>query len=525
MTTSALTSPMTNDQQRTRAYSRWWLWPLGASLLFVVWAATIYCAGRDKVLGEATLPDGTILRLVDVTSGPNQKYFVQKQLHPLFSQFGLGPMEVSASFEAGEHFPRAGVWLTRRDPKTGEPLDLDTLSHCVAIDADGWEHPSGFIGRCHWDDPVVRTRHQETLVRDQPPFKALQPGKYREIVVGAFLPLFRAKDGRFPLQVYNSQGEIVATFDAPYPGDQPVQQNWTPVKFPASQTAADIPPTGKAGDLTVTLERIDWTRLPSDLSVPDKRLPTWKLNPVVSFHWQGAPSDDWRFISENIMAVEDGLGNMSYMDRCRLTPHVPAWKLGILILRKTDGRYETHEQWDSGPIELPPAGEFRDLDLQGQVAGNDSVNSAVHVLKVFGPGKHQFTLVEPAVLGAITPPLSHEGTGWTVSAVHRPGNVDWTVESQQPFIVWRQPGQSQGRINLFSRVFEGSDGQQIEVDDVYDSAYRNNTILTILKSMPQSGAINLKPALSDMRNAYFLISPPPAEYITGETASEVPGDR
>jgi hypothetical protein len=525
VTTKATPSPTLLDAREERARSRWWLWALGAMLLVAAWVASIYFAGRrDDVLAEAKLPDGSILRLEQVTFGQNQKFIVQRPSSALANTFRLFRPEISAAAEFGEMFPQCGVWLTRRDAKTNEPLDLDWLSHCTAIDADGWECTSGFAGRCHWLQ-TSPTTYAESLFRDQSPFQPLPAAKYREVVVGAFLPLFRPQDGRFPLKVYNTEGQVVATFDAPYPTDPPVQQNWTPVKFPATQTAADLPPAGTAGDLTVTLERIDWTRLPSDSSVPDKRLPTWKLSPVVSFNWQGVPSDDWRFISENIMAVEDGLGNMSYLDRCRLTPHVPAWKLGVLILRKTDGRYESHEQWDSGPIELPPAGEFRDLDLQGQVAGKDGVNNAAHVLKIFGPGKHQFTLVEPAVVGAITPPLAHAGTGWTVSAVHRAGNVDWTVDSQQPFVVWRQPGQPQGRIGLFSRVFDGNDSAQIGVDDVGDYSYGNNTFVTILKSSPTTGAITFKPALSDMRNAYFLISPPPAAIMTGETASEVQSDR
>ncbi|MFO1093917.1 MAG: hypothetical protein U0992_11485 [Planctomycetaceae bacterium] len=77
-----------------------------------------------------------------------------------------------------------------------------------------------------------------------------------------------------------------------------------------------------------------------------------------------------------------------------------------------------------------------------------------------------------------------EGAGWKVSAVHRIGNVDWTVESQQPFVVWRQPGQPQGRMDLITRVFDGAAGAQIGTEDVYDSAYGNNTIVTILKSTP-----------------------------------------
>lgn len=498
---------MLHEPRGPRVRSRWWLWMLGAMLLLTAWVLFIYFAGlRDNVLAEATLPDGTILRLEEVTFGKSQKYVVQRPSSALSNTLGLFRPEISAGAEFGEMFPQCGVWLTRRDAKTNEPLDLDWLSHCTAIDADGWECTSGFAGRCHWVQNSSTT-YAETLFRDPSPFEPLRPGKYREIVVGAFLPLFRSQDGRFPLKVYNTEGEVVATFDAPYRTDSPTRQDWTPVSLPATQTA---------GDLTVTLERIEWTRQPPDLAVAEKRLPTWKLNPVVSFNWQGQPSDDWRFISENIVAVEDGLGNMSYLDRCRLTPHVPAWKLGFLILRKTDGRYEPHEEWDPGAIELPAPGESRDLDLNGQVAGK-----AAKILKVCGPGTHTFTIVEPSCLGAFTPPLAKEGTGWKVSAVHIPGKVEWTVESERPFVVWKQqPGQKLTMVNLFARVFD-SDGTQIALDDVHDHMYGNNTTISILQSSPAGGAISLKPALTDMRNAYFLISPPPAAITTGETASGV----
>jgi len=517
VTANTTPSPTLQDAPRgERVRARWWLWLLAAILLLAGWASSIYIAGRrDNVLAEAKLPDGTILRLEAVTFGKQQKHIVEPgSSHPLLEALQLlqHRPEISASAEFAEVFPQCGVWLTRRDPKTDEPLDLDWLSHCTAIDADGWECTSGFTGRCHWTKTTPTSPYQETLFRDQSPFQPLPPANYREIVVGTFLPLFRPHDGRFPLKVYNTQGAVVATFDAPYPTDPPTRQDWTPVTLPATQSA---------GDLTVTLERIDWTSQPADTSIAEKRLPTWKLNPIVTFNWQGQASDDWRFVNENIVAVEDGLGNMSYLDRCRLTPHVPAWKLGFLILRKTDGRYEPHEEWSSGPIELPPEGEFRDLNLQGQVAGKEGATNAVQILKVFGPGKHQFTMVEPAVIGQITPPLAHEGAGWKASAVHRPGNVDWTIESQQPFVVWRQPGNPQGQIGLFSRVFDGNNGERIGVDDVGDYSYRNNTIVTILKSSATAGVVTVRPALTDMRNVYFLIAPPPEAVTTGETASEV----
>jgi hypothetical protein len=283
--------------------------------LFVAWCYTSCLPHPATTLWRKPLPDGTILRLEQVTFGPNQKLVVQRGSHPLTNLLGVSPRpEISASAEFGEVFPQCGVWLTRRDPQTGEPLDMDWFSHCIAVDEQGWEHLSGFAGRCHWSKGSPTSPYQETLFRDKSPFTALPPGQYQEIVVGTFLPLFAPKDGRFPLHVYNTQGEVVATFDVPYPTAPPTRQDWTPVTLPATQSA---------GDLTVTLERLDWTPQPADASVPEKRLLTLKLQPQVAITWQGQPSDDWRFISENIMAVEDGLGNMSYMDRCRLTPTCP----------------------------------------------------------------------------------------------------------------------------------------------------------------------------------------------------------
>ena len=484
-----------SDAPEARARSPWRWWVLSGALAVTAWVAFIIAAsGRDDVLAEAVLPDGTILRLNAVTFGSEHKYVVQKPTIGLHSLFGMGDPEISASAGFGELFPRCGVWLSRRDPETGEPLDLEWLSHCTAIDADGWEYATAFEGRCHWNAPTITTPYQESVVRDQTPFQSLPAGKYREIVVGAFLPLFRPKDGRFPLRVYNTAGEIVAEFDARYPGTPPVLEHWSPEPLPSTQTT---------GDLEVTLERIDWTPQTADLSDSNMRLTTLNVQPIVSLNWQGRPSEDWRLISENFVAVEDGLGNVSFVDRCRLTPNVPAWKLGLLLVRKAEARYATHEEWDSGPIELPPDGEVRELDLQGGVG-----ELAVHVLKVFGPGSHGFTIAEPKCLGAISPPLEQEGSGWKVSAVHRPGNVDWSIESERPVVVWKQqPGEQLTRAGLMARAFDG-DGEFVGVEDVYDVVYGNNTYITILKSSTTTGVISLKPAQTDLRNVSFLIEPP-----------------
>ena len=248
--------------------------------LFTAWVVYIVFAARgDNVLAEATLPDGTILRLEQVTFGPKQTLVVQRGSPPLEPAGHQSEPEISASAEFGEVFPQCGIWLTRRDPQTGEPLDLDWLSHCTAVDANGWECTSGFAGRCHWSKGSPTSPYQETLFRDKSPFAALPPGQYQEIVVGAFLPLFTPKDGRFPLRVYNTQGEVVATFDVPYPTAPPERQELAPVTLPATQSA---------GDLTVTLERSTGRRNRRMHPCAEKRLPTLKLQPQVTFTWQGA---------------------------------------------------------------------------------------------------------------------------------------------------------------------------------------------------------------------------------------------
>jgi hypothetical protein len=474
-------------------------------LLLATCVGRIITVGTDNVLAEATLSDGTILRLDAVTSGSKQKLILEHRSSKVLTLLNLQQYrpEVSASAEFGEMSPRCTVWLTRRDPNTGDPLDLDWLSHCTAIDADGWESTSGSAGRCHWATTSPTNPYEDSLSRDRAPFSALPPGKYRQIVVGAFLPLFRPKDGRFPLKVYNKQGEVVATFDATYPTPPPTRADWTPVKLPATQTT---------GDLSVTLERVEWTPQPSDPSVPENRLPTWKLSPSTTLTWHGEPSDNWRLITENILAVEDGLGNMSYMDKCRLTPHVPAWKVGFLLWRKPEGRYEPHEEWDPGPIEMPAAGESRALTLSGEIDG-----VPVRLLRVCAPGKHQFTVTIPAsraVLGN-APPYSKEGAGWKTTVDHRPGFADWTVETNQPAFVWQLDWGTPGRKIPFSRVFDTRD-TQMEVDEFTDYGYEQVTHLAFLKLSPSSDSIVLKPTIYETRTVYFQIEPPRGELANNE---------
>ncbi|MFO1093918.1 MAG: hypothetical protein U0992_11490 [Planctomycetaceae bacterium] len=268
---------------------------------------------------------------------------------------------MSAFAEFGEIFPQCGVWLTRRDPITHEPLDL---TGCRI--APRPMPTAGIHLRSRRPLPLAQAagpRYAPTRTRStatQLPFEPLPPGNYREIVVGRFVPLLRARDGRFPLKVYNKRGEVVATFDAPYPAESPQQQEWTPAKFPATQTDG-ISPSRWSGSTDAQ---------PADAGVREQLLPTWKLSPIVKFHRRGEPSDDWRFVSERIMAVEDGLGNSSYLEKCRLTPHVPAWKLGFLIMRNRRP-LRAARGMEFRPIELPPAGEFRDLDLQGQVTDQE----------------------------------------------------------------------------------------------------------------------------------------------------------
>lgn len=514
MTTDTTPAPTPNDARDERARRQRWLWALGGVLLVAACVARIVIVRGGDTLAEATLADGTILRLEAVTFGAKQKLIIQPQSSKVLTllNFQQYQPEISASAEFGEVFPKCGVWLTRRDPQTGAPLDLDWLSHCTAIDADGWESVSVSTGRCHWTTAVPTNPYEDTVHRDRQPFQALPSGSYQEIVAGAFLPLFTPQAGRFRLNVYDTENKVVATFDAPYSPEpqqeqkqqQTQQPNWAPMQLPATQSS---------GDLEVTLERVGWTSRPTDLSVAEQKLPTLQLKPQATIRWQGQPSDDWKLITENCMVVEDGLGNLAFMDKCRLTPHVSAWKLTCLLWRKPEGRFEPHEEWDSGAIEIPAAAESRALDLVGDVQG-----ASVQVLKVFGPGNHQFTLAEPLCLGQITPPIAQTGAGWKASAVHTKGQVDWTVESERPFVVWKQsPGQPS---TLLSRAFD-SGGAQLGIDEVGDYSYMNNTTIVLFKETPASGSFSLRPGKSDMRNVSFLIEPLDADAESRDAASVV----
>lgn len=480
----------------------WRTWVLGGALLFAAWLTYIvFASGRADVLAEAVLPDGTILRLNAVTFGSEQKFFVQ-QPRPPYSWLGVGEHEISASMNLGETFHRNGIWLTRRDPETGESLDLNWFSHCVAVDTGGWEHVSGFAGRCHWTTTTPVSPFQNSLVRDPTPLKPLPAGKYREIVVGAFLPMFRPENSRFPLRVYNTAGEVVAEFDAPYPGTPPIDENWTPQPLPATQAS---------GDLEVTLERIDWTPQPADVSVADNRLPTLNVQPQVSLNWHGQSSEDWKLITENIMAVEDGLGNYSYMERCRLTPNVRAWKLGLLLLRKPDGRYEPHEEWNLGPIELPDANESVAFDLTSQIG-----DIPVQLVRVCGAGSTQFTL---RVMNANSPRYAIPQTekGWTIDVKFRRGFADWTVDSERPLVVWQLQNTTPGGRNFLTRIFD-SDGNQLPAEHI-EAMYSTDgqrTCFAFFEPPGDAGPVTVLPTIHEGRSVSFLIEPPHEELAKAE---------
>ena len=142
--------------------------------------------GHPKPLAQVTLQDGSILQLWAITTGTDHEFVLDRGTEIPFLPIGSAHPRRTA--DAGFGWDHMIVWLGRVDAETGQPLDLDWFSHCVAVDANGWKNPSTMAGRVHSIENAPQVAEQG-LLRDVPPFSPLPEADYNKIIVGAVLDL------------------------------------------------------------------------------------------------------------------------------------------------------------------------------------------------------------------------------------------------------------------------------------------------------------------------------------------------
>lgn len=327
-------------QKPPRRISPWWLIVGGAVLAMLTFGgfAALAIALRKEPpqtlgLASATMPDGSILVLEQVTFDPHS-FDIEMPPTPGFTFFPIKRTEHLTAYG-----PNGGLalWFSRRDARrTDRYLDFEWWARCVVVDQNGWEIED--------DNPGLHGfgNGGSTGTSGSRPLSVSSSGtKYERIIAFSSLPRVRHDGQTFKLHVYNFDDELVAEFDVPDVGPHTPIPDWT---------AAPLPVQAADGEVTMQINNVtsqvySWN---SSQGIEENV----QINVAAEFFQNGQPAPQW-FL--NSCQLEDALGNTSYQYGCKLSPFEPAWKMNARAFRTTDAAFTDAEKWAATPLELPAA--------------------------------------------------------------------------------------------------------------------------------------------------------------------------
>jgi hypothetical protein len=335
---------------------------IGLMALLVKPAAPKLAAG---VVGH-TLRDGTILVVEHVSAGTRHDF--TRELPGaggainLFSNLG-------SSYHSTTHITQDNaivVWMSRRDPLTGQPLDFDWWKKTVAVDENGWEVEDGNPSR------ISYTRNGSSGIGGSRPFARLAPDNYSGIVVHSEFPMLRATRGKIHLTVYDDLEEIVGEFDVSVPATGVAIPAWNP---------QPVPITRRDGDLSVRLASLELREDHYDDGQGEKRRHV-QFSPRFEFTRDDVPAPEWSLHSVDWF---DPLGNRGSTWSPRLSPFEAAWKIELKAWRGPDATFDPTEEWHVTGLKLPAAGA-------GEAIGQSQlVQGALIDLVALGDGAVRYT--------------------------------------------------------------------------------------------------------------------------------------
>ena len=373
----------TADARPRRTASPWrWVAIAVAAVLAWVGAAVFLVDGpgaaRPLTAFERRMPDGSILKVEALTVGNGTGTYRGPALG--FDRYwrGYTPRPCSISMRGGAD-REVTVWMSRRDGRTGRPLDFDWWRENVVVDAAGDEISSDEYRVTLLTEYAASGAYLSSFV--SPPLRA-DHTKYSAWLLGSRLPTFRPRDGRLAFAVKNTAGEVVAEFDLPHPDPRPVPE-WK---------GGPLPQTFTAGDLSVTVTGVTKSRGRTRYATRDVDF----MQATMDLSWQGRPAADWHIESA---AFVTPLGDE---ERCDAVPvdaagraSVPlgdpewlqplfrerVWKMSLRCTRKPAATVAGVDRDSLAGIPLPAAG-------RAELPGRSLVvnGCAVDLIAVGGPG-------------------------------------------------------------------------------------------------------------------------------------------
>ena len=286
---------------------------------------------------QVTFPDGTVLMVEGLTSGPMQElrlepefWTVLKKVLPPRWHRVTGPPLLPRRVEG--HQGQHALWLSRRDPASGKYLSLDQPFKVEAVTAGG----------------IL--------------FEAAGSMGFGSGERAGYAAMLRVLDWRADtLRLRVSKGDWQSEFSIPNPKRGQRFESWE---------AQPLPRTNRVKGFDIVLRGLR--------AFGDTNQPFWMPQGEIERdgRWAGSWfTTHWTF--------EDPTGNSGWRG---LPSSEPIWKVRLVALPSPQFPFSSDELFPIGRIEMPGPGEFRVLPGR-----SDWTNAGLHAVLLTGPGNFAFT--------------------------------------------------------------------------------------------------------------------------------------
>lgn len=293
---------------------------VGVTLVVITIVAWLFpTPAKTLAANECRLQDGSILTIEKVDWGQTHS-FSYSRWAPRWLIFNELRTLEGRSFHNDENL---GIWMTRRDARTGQPMDFNWWSECRTEDAFGNEVHELWASFNEAGHQLRSSGHSR---------KSYRPHQRADTwFVYSRLPKFHTAGRKFTLKVKNNSDEVVGTIELEHPSPTP-DLGWQVDPLPATKTD---------GDVTVTYKGFS-----NDANKPQS------MFSILNARW-GENSADRRFLNYSDQLGREWPTRGRSMDDSIYNERV--WKMRVLVHKWPTDVFDANETWNLAPIPIPAA--------------------------------------------------------------------------------------------------------------------------------------------------------------------------
>jgi hypothetical protein len=322
------------------------------ALFVVAVAAPLFFLSHRSNPIEYKLADGSILRLEKVSYGKRDKFMPREgwlrrlndellaHLPAKLANRFINPSRSSSSWwnnsVVHSNLDALHIWITRRDPVTGNYLDVK-MNSAQLVD----EHGCAFIAtQCGGDNNGTVTNGY---------------------CVGWFtFEAFPRHERSFRLEFPDTSVTNLCTFTVANPAPPPKEVSDWMVK--------PLPITNQDGDVTFVLNKINVTTNFTDAGTVHYGN-RWQIAPAFEVTEPFQPTREWEAVDVDLYDSAGNFASELWGDSRFLCPEEKAWKLAVRFFGSEKSASASNSVWTLHGLKVPAPGEFTNLNATKDVQG------------------------------------------------------------------------------------------------------------------------------------------------------------